>query len=173
MKKFFALLLALSMIFALAACGGAKTPAGNWVGTINFAELVGEEIPEDYEMFKNLNLDVILELKSDNTFSLAIDGEKAMPAMREAMAAFLNTMLEQQGLTAEDFEAMSGQTVDALIDEGMKELDFTEMSTTGTYTEEKGALVLTEKNGTEYKGSWEKDTLSLDFNGTTVNFTHK
>ena len=206
MKKYFALLLALCMIFALAACSSpkaaqntdgtanetanettnettnetapetapeAKTVVGTWEGSISIADVAGEEIPEGYEAFKSINLDMVLELKSDNSFSIAIDGEKAKPAMREAMASIVNTMLEQQGMTPEQFEEASGQTVDSLIEEGMAELDFSDLTYSGTYTEENGKLLLNREDKDPMEGTWAEDTLSLDLEGVKVDFTRK
>ena len=68
-KRVLALLIALSMIFALAACGGGKSPAG----TYNLSKISenGEEITAE-EMAEIIGMDIgmTLELTKDNKFTL-------------------------------------------------------------------------------------------------------
>ena len=68
-KRVLALLIALSMIFALAACGGGKSPAG----TYNLSKMSenGEEITAE-EMAEIIGMDIgmTLELTKDNKFTL-------------------------------------------------------------------------------------------------------
>lgn len=185
MKKIAALLLALCMIFALAACSSAsqasaptpepKTIVGAWNAKLNFVEFAGEDLGDMAEIFKDINFDMVLEMKEDKTFSMAMDATSAMPALKEAFSTYLTKMIEAEGMTVEQFEELSGGTLDQLIEEALGELDFSEMdvSSSGTYTEENGKLVLTEENGSAMEGSWSEDTLTLNADGRQISFTRK
>ena len=176
MKKFFALLLVLCMIFALAACGG-KNAVGTWQGKVNLAEVAGAELGELKDYMKDANVDFILELKSDNTFTLQMDGTALMPILKDAFRAYLDDMLSSMGMTAADYEAAAGQSVDALIDSALAEMNTDDLnkSISGTYTDDGGKLVLTPNDGSApVNGSWEKDALTLhDDDIGDIAFTRK
>ena len=177
MKKIFALLLALSMVFALAACGGGKTCEGTWNASLNLAELAGDELGDMGELFKDINVAVNLDLNKDKSYVLSIDAASALPAIREAVKSYLTKVAEEQGISLEQLEELSGQTLDAMLDEAMQEANFEELSQTfkGTYTEEGGKLTLNpeEAGGQINTATWENDTLTMDAGGKTITFTRK
>ena len=164
MKRIFTLVLALCLVFALAACGGSKTAAGSWQAKVNLADIAGDELGDMAGYFKDVNVDVNLEMRTDKTFTLNIDAASAAPAMKDGMRAYVEDMLGQMGLTAEDYEAQSGKTLDAIIDEALSEFNSGELSQTfsGTYTDEGGKLLLSADDGSTNTGTWEEDVLTLD-----------
>ena len=164
MKRFFALMLVLCMVFALAACGSTKSPAGSWTAKVNLVDIAGDELGEMVDYMKEMNVDVNLEMNEDKTFVLKMDAASAMPALKEAMRAYLNDMLSEMGMTAEEYESQSGSSLDALIDEAIAEMDSEDLSETvkGTYTVEGTKLTLTAEDGTVNTGTWDGDTLKLD-----------
>ena len=164
MKKYIALLLALVMVFALAACGSTKSPAGSWTAKVNLAEIAGDSMGEMADYLKDMMVDVNLEMNEDKTFVLQLDANSAIPALKEGMRAYMNDMLTGMGMTAEDYEAAAGASLDDLIDEAIAEMDPEDLSETltGTYTLEGSKLTLTADDGTLNTGTWDGDTLKLD-----------
>jgi uncharacterized lipoprotein YehR (DUF1307 family) len=176
MKKFFALLLVVCLVFALAGCGGSKSPAGTWQAKINLAEVAGDELAELKDYLKDANVDLALEMREDKTYTLSMDGTALKPVLKDAFRAYLNDMLTQMGMTAEDFESLSGQSIDAMIDEALEQMDTSELnkSVNGTYTEDGGKVTLTPESGTVLSGTWEGDTLTLhDDDLGDIAFTRK
>ena len=174
MKKIFALLLALSMVFVLAACGGSETAAGTWNAKLNLAEIAGEEMGDMADLFKDVNVDVVLDMKSDNTFTLTMDAASAMSALKDAVRAMVPQLLEQYNMTEDDLAA-AGMSVDDLIDQVAGEMDISELTQTisGTYKDEKGSLTFTPSEGTSFKGTWSGKTLTVDEDSIKIEFTRK
>ena len=164
MKKLFAFVLALCMVFALAACGSTQSPAGSWTAKVNLMEIAGDELGEMAEYVQDMQVDVNLDLNEDKTFTMKMDAASAIPALKEGMRAYLNDMLSEMGMTAEDYEATAGKSLDALIDEAIAEMDSEDMSETikGTYKVEGTRLTFTADDGTLNTGTWDGDTLKLD-----------
>ena len=163
MKKFFALLLVLCMVFALVGCGGGKSVAGTWQSKVSLVEVAGDELAELKDYMADANVDFVLEMKADKTFTMSMDATTMMPVLKDAFRAYLDDMLGQMGFTAADYEAMTGQSVDAMIDETLAGMgDDLNKTFTGTYTEDGGKLVLNSDDGSKpIEGSWEGDTLTL------------
>ena len=116
MKRIFAFMLVLCMVFALAACGSAKSPAGSWTAKVNLADIAGDSMGEMADYLKDMMVDVNLDMNEDKTFVLKMDANSAIPALKEGMRAYMNDMLTGMGMTAEDYEAAAGASLDDLID---------------------------------------------------------
>jgi outer membrane protein assembly factor BamD (BamD/ComL family) len=152
------------------------TPTGTWYAQINLAEVAGDELGELAAYLGDANVDLILELKDDNSFTLQMDGTALLPVLKDAFRAYLNDMLSSMGMTAADYEAAAGQSVDALIDEALAELDISELneSVSGTYTDADGSLTLSPFLGTPLRGSWEGDDMVLyDDDLGAIRFTRR
>lgn len=176
MKRFFALVLALCLVFALAACGSTSSPAGSWTAKVNLVEVAGDELGEMADYLKDMQVDVNLDMNEDKTFVLQMDAASAIPALKEGMRGYLNDMLSEMGMTAEDYETMSGSSLDALIDEAVAEMDPEDLGETlkGSYTVEGTKLTLTAEDGSLNTGTWDGDTLKLDIDGVgELAFTRK
>ena len=151
MKRIFAFMLVLCMVFALAACGSAKSPAGSWTAKVNLADIAGDSMGEMADYLKDMMVDVNLDMNEDKTFVLKMDANSAIPALKEGMRAYMNDMLTGMGMTAEDYEAAAGASLDDLIDEAIAEMDPEDLSQTlkGTYTLEGSKLTLTAEDSPE------------------------
>lgn len=164
MKKIFALLLALCLLPAMAACGGAgKTVVGTWNSKVDLKEYLGSELGEMGDYLQSVDVEMKLVMNENKTFVMELDATAVIPAMKDAMMSYMTDMLDSMGMTADQFEAAYGSSLEAVVEETIQEMDTTGLNETisGTYTEENGKLILS-ANGTDNTGSWEDDELSLD-----------
>lgn len=163
MKKAFALLLALVMVFALCACGASKTVVGNWEAQVDVAKAMGDELGEFAQYMTEAKIAVRLNMKEDNTFEMVLDGSTMLPAMRDAIKAYLEDYCTQSGMSLDDLASMTGMTVDQIIDMVIDEVDTSELtnSSTGTYSVDKNTVTLNFDEGTSRNGTWEGDSLTL------------
>ena len=139
------------------------------------ADIAGEELGDMGEMFKDVNIDMVLEMKENKTFTMGIDTGTALPALKEAMIAYIKQTVEAEGKTLEQYEEEKGQTVDQMTDEALQDIDFSDagVNSAGTYTEENGKLVLTQEDGSTIEGNWFDDTLNLVADNQQISFTRK
>ena len=167
MKKAFAFLLALCLVFSLAACGASKTEEGIWQGKIDLKAVAGDELGEMADYLQSADVDVILELKADKSFDLKMDASAMLPVLKDAMRAYMEDMLASMGMSVEDFEAAYGQSLDAMIDAAVQEMNTDDLNQniSGTYTEDNGKLVLTPASGSVVNGAWSGDSLTLQEDG--------
>ena len=140
------------------------TVVGTWISTVDLMEVLGEENDEMGQYFSGLQVDLILDIRSDGTFTLSLDGESMIPGMKRGMRAYLEAYMEENGITAEQLESITGQSVDDLISEAIAEMDTEDLnkSLSGTYTEENGQIVLTSENEKNDKGSWSGSKLDME-----------
>lgn len=166
MKKRISLALALVLLFALCACGAPaakKAVAGTWEGAMDMTDSLSAEMGELAQYLPEAKVTVRLEMAEDGTFTLVVDGSSMLPAMREAVRAYLENYCAQAGLNLADMAAASGMSVDELIDAAMADVDTEELtnSSTGTYTDDNGTLTLQFDGGIAREGTWVEDTLTL------------
>ena len=167
MKKAFALLLALCLVLSLAACGGqSKTAAGTWKSKLDLKDLVSDKLDDILDRLEKTDMEVTLVLHEDKTFLLTMDGTGVAAAVQEAATAYFTGLLDSLGLSQEQYEQISGKSLETMIEEAVGKIDQEVLSrdVTGTYTEEKGSLVLKAK-GLSARGSWEGDVLTLTVAG--------
>ena len=167
MKKAFALLLALCLVLSLAACGGqSKTAAGTWKSKLDLKDLVSDKLDEILDRLEKTDMEVTLVLHEDKTFLLTMDGTGVADAVKDAAAAFFAEVLDSLGICQEQYEQISGKSLETMIEEaaGKINTEILSQGVTGTYTEEKGTLLLKAK-GFSARGSWEGDVLSLNASG--------
>ncbi len=167
MKKCIALLLALCLCLSLAACGGqTQTAVGTWNARLDLKRLVGESLGEILDHLQTTDVKVTLVLHEDKSFHLTVDGTGVASAVQEAATAYFTGMLDSLGLTQEQYEQITGKSLETMIEEAVGKIDQKVLSRdlTGTYTEEKGDLVL-KASGLSAKGSWEGDLLTLTITG--------
>lgn len=135
---------------------------GLWIANVKLMDIMQEE-DDVAQYFANVSFDMVLDLRSDNSFILSMDSSQVLPTMRVAMMGYMNVLLEENGVTAEDMEKVYGKPMDEIVEDLLAEMDFSEMeqSMTGTYTEKDGKIVLT-ADGSENTGSWSGSTLTMD-----------
>ncbi len=144
-------LLMLSMLCGLTACGGngggADTIVGDWVCTMDmgaaFKEMVGMDLGK-VELRLNFNF-------TEDEMTMAVDKEHfeaQIPAMCDAI---LSAMGEQMGIDAESFLAMSGMTKDQFIEQMKTELQSStdSMKVEASYVTEDGKLYVMEDGETK------------------------
>ena len=137
---------------------------GTWTASINMMDMAGEDDGELGQYFANVNVDLVLETRSDNSYQISMDSSTVLPAMKVAMTAYLEDMLAEEGMTVEQLEAVTGMTMEDLIADAMESLDLSEMdkSLTGTYTEKDGEIAVKTADGEENKGTWNGSSLTLN-----------
>ena len=176
MKKLFALLLALCMILALTACGGAKNDvAGTWVGTVDAARYIIEDAPEMKDYLKSAPVSITLELTADGHYTLNSDGTTMIPAFKEAMRGYMQELIQQEGITVEAFEAQTQKTLDEFIDGMVGEMELGDLteSVSGLYTAADGKITFDPGQDVQVDGTWAGDSMSFDIDIGSVTLTRK
>ncbi len=134
---------------------------GLWAAEMDFAAVMGEADESLAEALKDVTAQVLLEIRSDNTFIVSMDPTSMMPALRVAMTAYLEAMLAEQGMTIEQFESMTGQTLDAVLDEAFKGMTQETLEIKGTYEQEDGQITMRSEDGTDTVGTLSGNTLTF------------
>lgn len=120
MKRLFAILLTLTMLLSLAACGGGDDPnAGVYIGTT--AEMMGMELPMD-EIYAGENS---LELKSGGKGTITLEGD----------SFGLKWALDGESLTL----TIDGVDCTGTLKNGVIEVDFMNMGILLTFEKEGGS----------------------------------
>ena len=166
MMKFLSLALVLMLVLSLAACSGKSTIDNTWKYDLDFAKAMSmsgedEEIPDEFkDAFKDITVQVVMDLKADGTYTLGVDEESAkaaVPKMVDAMKAVLPDLLKTMFGEDTDIDALLAQqnmTMDDVLKQFTEELDadelteeLTKSAEKGTYTFEEGKLTLTPEEG--------------------------
>ena len=131
MKRFAALILALCLLLALAACDGASltTPSlklddlvGKWQTTYTLEEDVAEELLDYYGFTEEeralIGHDVfkvaqILTIGSDKTYSFEIDGERSRNLVRQSFNSIISLVYDHLGELTDTYgEEMAEEVAD-------------------------------------------------------------
>ena len=134
---------------------------GLWVAEMDMASFMGDADEGLAAAMDGVTVPVILDLRSDNSFTMTVDVEAMLPALRLAMTGYVESILAESGLTLEQFESMSGQSLDSVLDDAFTNLDLGDTTVAGTYSEENGVLTLSADSG---------DDQTATRNGNTLNF---
>lgn len=169
MKKLLALMLALTMALALAGCG-SKSVVGTWKTTIDLEEATREKLGDTARIFHGVSVDLLLEMREDNSFTLSMDASGAMPLLREQLRDYVAESLGLGGMSLELYEGAYNKLIDERIDEFVTQLA---APVTGTYSEAEGKLSLMPSLGVAMTGSWEKNSLTLEYAGRQTSFSRK
>lgn len=138
MKKRLAMILALVIVASLALVGCGKgndkeALIGSWSGDIDITDAVNEQFmaglgedAEGLEGFKDLKLVVSLEMREDDTYTLAMDeasGQAFIDSVKaqtkDIMMAYMEKMLADMGadMSVEEAMELSGISLDDLIED--------------------------------------------------------
>ena len=102
LRKLLALLLVLSLVAALSACGGPDPLIGTWVGEVDLRDELVESLDEAFEgqggpsaadYISSLTLTLTLEFREDGTFSRSYDLSKDKDSFVTGCAAFMRDMI--------------------------------------------------------------------------------
>ena len=146
------------LVGALAACGGRKAAdenlTGKWSTTVDITDMVNQQF-NDSGMGEILQLDkmglvIALELKDDNTYTMAFDKDALAATMEDAKAqmkdGLMNYFAQQApGVDVEAALAQSGVDLDEMMNESI-DLDSMAgaLDLAGQYKAEDGRLYLSE-----------------------------
>lgn len=111
MKKFVALLLAMMMVFALAACGGSDEPAGTGLTDMNGNEVTQDTIDKLAEAYNAIATpyNEIATAANENGWMADAQTAAELNALSSTLG-FIGTAL------AEDLSMLDGSDFDAIIE---------------------------------------------------------
>ena len=197
MKKKLALLLALVMVLVLVFVGcdkgkdnkdddAGETAAsteelvvGEWSAMVDMTDYIVENMGDmddmtDYVDFKDLEFELIFELKDDKTYVATIDEDslddtmdKLLDQMVEGMAEYYDDLLEEEGMTFEDLLEEEGMTIDDFEEALREELDAEDFFDSidivedGTYTVDGDTIVLTTDSDSTTTFEYKNGTLKI------------
>ena len=148
---------------------------GIWTAYIDVEDAMGDQMEGMEEYFEDVQMEVLLELRSDNSFTLSMDGSAMVPAMTLAVRAYLEEYLEEAGISIDALESMTGQSFDEMLDEALASMDADELyhSMSGTYELKDGELTLKAEGESAQVAKLNGNTISFDVDdlGELV-FTH-
>ena len=148
---------------------------GIWTAYIDVEDAMGDQMEGMEEYFEDVQMEVLLELRSDNSFTLSMDGSAMVPAMTLAVRAYLEEYLEEAGISIDALESMTGQSFDEMLDEALASMDADELyhSMSGTYELKDGELTLKAEGENAQVAKLNGNTITFDVDdlGTLV-FTH-
>lgn len=148
---------------------------GIWTAYIDMEDAMGSQMEGMEEYFEDVQMEVLLELRADNSFTLSMDGSAMIPALTLAMRAYLEEYLEESGISIEALESMTGQSFDEMLDEALASMDADELyhSMSGTYELKDGELTLKADGESAQAAKLSGNTITFDVDdlGELV-FTH-
>ena len=148
---------------------------GIWTAYIDVEDAMGDQMEGMEEYFEDVQMEVLLELRSDNSFTLSMDGSAMVPAMTLAVRAYLEEYLEEAGISIDALESMTGQSFDEMLDEALASMDADELyhSMSGTYELKDGELTLKAEGENAQVAKLNGNTITFDVDdlGELV-FTH-
>ncbi len=167
MKRTVSIVLIAVMVLVMAGCSSEKDKLlGRWEGemdmTQRFKDQMGAEDLESLEAYvtlENIVFTIYMDFQEDGTYSMGIDEQSFQTAMEglvndmvAGITAYFEDMIAQtpelEGATVDDLLALSGTSIDAMVEELWKELeneDFTsKLSQKGNWDAKKGQLFATE-----------------------------
>ncbi len=205
MKRLIAMLLALTLMLALCACGNEGVPyvppvsgnggnggnageapadpdsettapteaegiVGKWVAEVDLADSLGYTRAEMREMLgedaddlfwpEDITFKMVYQFDADGGVTAIIDREDALQAWREQIidngSAELRNILEDNGMTEEEYEEESGSTLEEYMQINVLDvIEFDDMWTSGeleedTYELDGNKLYLGDKSDDDY-----------------------
>ena len=172
-KRFIALVLALLMLLALAACGASKpSVVGTWKAEVDMYDQMVDEMDASVggtksfgDYLDSFKWDLTLVLGSDGKYTLSYDISKEMDTFKSAVIAYMRDMInEQAGFEVSDdlitsalgmpLEDYAQTVVDAMTEAAESE--------SATYKDKDGVLIW--ENDEESPYELTEDTLSFSVN---------
>ena len=187
LTKILALVLALTLVLSLAACGKGDSIVGTWKYNVDFQKAMSaasgesegfEEMAEQLgDVFEGLTMVMVMDLKEDNTFTLSFDEASVKAAaegmkskMTEALPALVASMYGMSEDELKDLLAQQGTSMDELIAQMSEEFNSDEMAeelkdatVSGTYAYADGKLTLKAEEG--------EDVMTVELKGNELKVT--
>lgn len=138
---------------------------GIWIAETDLAFFLdGETDPGSVETLKAVPLQMVLELRSDGTYILSMDSSALLSTLRDSMRGYMESLLAESGMTVEQYEALTGGTLDEALDETFADVDFdlSDLTNSGSYKREEDRLTLTNDSGRVGTGTLDGSTLTFD-----------
>ncbi|MBO4419098.1 MAG: hypothetical protein J5789_04670 [Oscillospiraceae bacterium] len=192
--KLFALILALCLVFSLAACSkSGASVVGVWKYTLDFSKAMesagstadlsalGSMGDSLVDAFKDMNIILVLDLREDNTCKFYVDEASARAAVDQMMSkmgdilpGLLASMLGVSEAEIMEMLEAEGVSMDDVMAEMMGQFStedlvsqLAENSKEGTYRFENGKLYLTETGKAENTDKF----LAVELNGNEMRVT--
>lgn len=185
MKRIYALLLTLALVFCLFGCGAKEDLSGTWQTELDITSLLeGEDglgaafgLDEDITMSTSAVLTAELVLASDKTYTMGFNKE----ASKSSLDAYFNEMIDQivevcyrtaeeSGVTREQLDEGYGGDFRAYAEESLSGMiDFDQMldnNERGVWKVENGKLYLAESEDSFDENS----AISYTLNGSSLTF---
>lgn len=136
---------------------------GLWEGSYDMTEILTEDDEDLAAYLEKAEAMVRLELKADGTYTITIDATTIIPALKDAVSAYMTDLAQEQGMTLEELEEALGTSLDEYLDSLIGEMDLEELSNTenGSYLAKGGRLFFDQDIGDNTEGSWQGSTLTL------------
>lgn len=185
-KRLIAAFLTLVMLLSLTGCGNdQKALIGRWVADVDCTQALEDEITssmdEDmlpYFKLSSFTMKMVFTCNEDGTYTMAVDEgslQKTAEIFRrdltDMMEAYLNDVVEAQGVSMDDFLSILGVSVEELLDEMLSDEDMDEMVqdmadsiySTGKYLAKDGKLYLTDSTSSNMEeGIYDEYVLKND-----------
>ena len=131
MKKVLSIGVSLVLVLCLALCMtacGKKTIVGKWQAEFDMTDMLDEFLGSSGEMAEffdidKLALDIVFEFKDNDKVEAYVTDESAEKMAEEVIEATkkaLEKMLEEEGMSIEDFEGLTGMTMDDMVEEALE-----------------------------------------------------
>lgn len=139
---------------------------GTWIGVADMRGTFVEAVPDIAPYLTLLPVSVVMEMRTDGTYTCTMDPSLAEPVLKEAMRAYVLDLCEKNNTTVEQFEQNQGKTMDEYLDEAIAEMNLSGSanSITGKYTEKDGKVTWDPGAG-ETLGLFTGDLLTFSLEG--------
>lgn len=170
-NRILALLLAMTMLFALAACGKKSGPTvvGHWEGEVDMLEMMVKEMDASVGGSKSFGeyLDsfiwgITLDLSEDGEYTLSFDINKEMDKFKSSVVAYMRDVInEMAGMEVSDeiIEQALGMPLEDFAQTVIDDMADVAKSESGKYRDEDGKLIW--EDGEESPYVLTEDTLSF------------
>ena len=157
MKKAVFLVLALALLFSLAACGSPAPVVGTWQGPIYIKQDLVAEAPELDAYLDSALIQVDLELSSRGSYTYSFSGSGIADEMRAAVRAYFEDVAASNGMSVSDLEEAMGSSLDDFLDEVLAEADFGSLDDEGGgfYKYSDGTLIMDPNTEDELSGRYD------------------
>ena len=170
-NRILALLLALAMLFALAACGESKKPSvvGLWEAEVDMRQMMIDEMDKSVggsisfaDYLDSFLWDLTLELAEDGHYTLNYDITRSVEPFKSAVVSYMRDVINSQvGYEVSDdvIAQALGMPLEDYAQTVVDQMISTASTETGGYQDKNGCLIW--DNGEQSPYTLTQDTLSF------------